>query len=225
MKNIKNILVIGLDNFGASMIKELSKYNCEILAVDKNMQRVEEVDKFATYSLNLDVKDVKALKSLSLDNYDIAVISIDNIETSIMIAMILKEEGIPQLIVKSSNSIHTKILEKIGVDRIISPEDEMGIKVAKSIMNKNIVDIVNFSPDYTMLEIPVLKNWVDHKLKDLNLRKKYGINILCVKKENMKLDISPLPEYVLEKNSMILTIVENEKFYNSDIAKKLVDKE
>ena len=113
-----------------STIKQLSKYNCEILAIDKNMDRVEMAAEYATHAIQVDIRDAEELSDLSLNTFDIAIITVDDIEASIMASLIFKEHGIETVIVKSQNKMHRKILEKMEVDKIISPEEEMGIKLA-----------------------------------------------------------------------------------------------
>ena len=140
----KHILVLGLKTFGLSIVKQLSKYNCEVLAIDENMDKVEEADEYATHALQIDTHDIDKMVSLSLNSFDIAIITIDNIEESIMAALLFQEKGIPNIIVKSTSEMHKKILEKMGIDKIISPEEEMGIKIAKTIMNESIIDAINF---------------------------------------------------------------------------------
>ena len=117
----KHILVLGLKTFGMSIVKQLSKYNCEVLALDKNMDRVEVADQYATEAIQIDKIDTDKMNSLSLDTFDIAIINLENVEESIMAAMIFQEKGIQKIIVKSINEMHKKILEKMGIDKVISP--------------------------------------------------------------------------------------------------------
>ena len=108
----KHILVLGLKTFGMSIVKQLSKYNCEVLALDKNMDRVVEADEYATQSVQIDTRDTDKMNSLSLNSFDVAIITLENVEESIMAAMLFQEEGISKIIVKSINTMHRKILEK-----------------------------------------------------------------------------------------------------------------
>ncbi len=213
----KHILVLGLKTFGLSIVKQLSKYNCEILAIDKDMDRVEEADEFATHALQIDTHDTDKMDSLSLNSFDIAIITVDNIEESIMSALLFQEKGISNIIVKSTSEVHKKILEKMGVDKIISPEEEMGIKLAKTIMNESIIDAINFSDDYSIVEIHALDKWIGKTLNKLNLRQAYGINVLCVKNSNKDLEISPSQEYTIEKKDILVAIAENKKLNESGL--------
>lgn len=213
----KNILVVGLKTFGMSIIKQLSEYNCEVLAIDKEMEKVEEADEYATHALQLDIRNADEISELSLDTFDIAIITLDDIEASIMASLIFKEHGIETVIVKAKNSIHKRILQKMDVDKIISPDEEMGKKLAKSIMNVSVIDAINFSDDYSILEINALEKWIGKTIANLDLRNEYGMNVLCVKHPAKEIEISPIPDYEIEKGDILVAIVENSKIEETDL--------
>ena len=210
--NKKHIVVLGLDSFGMSAIKQLSKYNCETLAIDKNMDRVEQADEYATYAMQVDIHDVDDLDELSLNSYDVAIITFSNIQISILAALVCKENNIPMVIAKANDETHKKILAKMEVDKIISPEEESGIKLAKGIMNKNIIDMVDLSEDYSIVELNVEEKWYNKSLAELGLRNIYGLNVLCIKNQNKKLVISPTQDHILQKGDILVGIAYNEKF-------------
>lgn len=213
-----NFMVLGLGAFGMSIVKKLSEYDSEVLAIDKNMENVEIASKYATHAMQLDVRDTDSLKKLSLKNFDTAIITVDDIEASIMASLIFKEEGVPMVIVKSKNDMHKKILEKMGVDKIISPEEDMGVKLAKSLMNTSVVDAINFSDDYSLVEIKTPKKWVGKSLEKLDLRSVYGLNVLCIKSEEGFLNISPSQDYVLNSGEILIAVAEIEKLDSSGLA-------
>ena len=213
----KQVLVIGLKTFGMSIVKQLSKYNCEVLAIDKEMDRVEVASEYATHAMQVDVRDADEITELSLSDFDIAIITVDDIEASIMSSLICKEHGIEMVIAKAKNSVHKRILEKMEVDKIISPEEEMGIKLAKTLMNVSVIDAINFSDDYSILEINALEKWIGRTLISLDLRNKYAMNVLCIKNTNKALEISPSPEYIIEKGDILVAIVENEKIKGTEL--------
>lgn len=213
----KNILVLGLKTFGLSIVKQLFKYNCDVLAIDKNMDRVEETDEFATHAVQIDPRDLEKLESLSLGSFDIAIITLDNIEESIMAALLFQEKKIPEIIVKANSEMHKKILEKMQIDKIILPENEMGIKLAKAIMNESVIDAINFSDDYSIVEINALNKWIGKSLKKLNLREEFGINVLCVKNSSKELEISPSLDYIIEEKDILVAIAENEKLNSTGL--------
>ena len=213
----KHILVLGLKSFGLSIVKQLSKYNCEILAIDKSMERVEVADEYATQAIQVDMHDLDKMEDLSLNSFDVAIITLDSIEESIMAALVFQEKGIPQIIVKSASEMHKKILEKMDIDKIISPETEMGIKLAKSIMNESVIDAINFSDEYSIVEINALEKWIGKTIGKLNLRENYGLNVLCVKNADKDLEISPNEQYVIEEKDTLVAIAENKKLDESGL--------
>lgn len=214
----KQILVLGLKTFGMSIVKQLSKYNCEVLAIDKEMERVEVASEYATQAIQLDIRDGEGeITGLSLNDFDVAIITVDDIEASIMASLIFKEQGVKTVIVKAKNKMHKKILEKMEVDKIISPEEEMRIKLAKSIMNASVIDAINFSDEYNILEVHALDKWIGQSFLKLNLRNEYGMNVLCVKNPNKELEISPSPNYVVERGDILVAIVEKEKMDKTEL--------
>lgn len=213
----KNILVVGLKTFGMSIVKQLSQYNCEVLAIDKEMEKVEEADEYATHAIQVDIRNADEIAELSLNTFDIAIITLDDIEASIMASLIFKEHGIETVIVKAKNSIHKRILQKMDVDKIISPDEEMGKKLAKSIMNASVIDAINFSDEYSILEINAPEKWVGKTFTTLDLRNEYGMNVLCVKHPAKEIEISPAPDYMIEKGDILVAIVENSKIDDADL--------
>jgi len=213
----KNIVVIGARTLGLSIIKQLANYDCEVLAIDKDMKKVEEADKYATQAIQVNTNQPEKVEALSLNDFDVGIVTLEDVEESIVISLKLKESGVPLVIVKSSNETHKKILEKIGVDRIISPEKEIGIKIAKTIMNESVIDAINFSEDYSIVEINSLPRWVGKSLGQLLLREKYGINILCIKNENTELTISPTQDYIIQENDTIVAIADNKKLEGTEL--------
>ena len=201
-----NILVMGLNSFGQSIVKQLYEYNCDVLAIDKDFDKVEDIVDFATEALQLDIKDSTELKKLSLDNFDVAVITMQDIGTNIMAAMICKEAGINKVIARSTSNIHRKILEKIGIDKIISPDTEMGIRIAKGIMDVNVMETISISNDYEITEIKVKDKWLDKTLQELDFRNNYRMNVILVKKSDSEIEISPNGSYVIEKGDRLVVI-------------------
>ena len=210
--NKKHIVVLGLDNFGMSTIKQLSKYNCETLAIDKNLDRVEIANEYATHSMQLNMQDADDFEELSLNSYDIAIITFKDIQTSILAALVCKENNIPMVIAKANDETHKKILQKMDVDKIILPEEEMGIKLAKGIMNRSLIEIIDLSEEYSLVELNVPDKWIDKTLSELRLRNTKGLNVLCIKNATKDIVISPMPEHVIKSGDVLIGIARNEKF-------------
>jgi len=131
--------------------------------------------------------------------------------------MIFQEKDIPKIIVKSINEMHKKILEKMGIDKVISPETEMGIKLAKSIMNESVIDAINFSDEYSIVEINALDKWIGKPLGKLFLRDNYGMNVLCIKNANKDLEIFPSLEYIVEEKDILVALADNNKLNESGL--------
>ena len=211
--NKKHIVVFGLDNFGMSTIKQLSKYNCETLAIDKNIDKVEDANEYATYAMQLNMQDADDFEELSLNSYDIAIITFKDIQTSILAALVCKENNIPMVIAKANDETHKKILQKMDVDKIISLEEEMGVKLAKGIMNRSLIEMIDLSEDYSIVELNVQEKWDNKSLAELRLRNIYGLNVLCIKCKNKSIVISPLPEQIVKSGDILVGIALNEKFH------------
>lgn len=210
-KEKEQILVVGLGRFGMSIVKELSKYDAEVLAVDESSELVDEAAKYVTHAAKVNAGDIEALKKLGISNFDIAVIAIgDNLEASIMIALTLKELEVPYIIAKSRDEMHTRLLTMIGVDKVVQPEKVAGARVAKTIMHKNIIERVEFGKEYTVIEVETPAEWVGVALNRLNVRAKHGINIVCVEKKDGKV-IIPAADYVIEEKDNLMLISPNKE--------------
>ena len=182
-KNQEQIIIIGLGKFGMSMAQELSKYDCDVMAIDKSEKLVMSVAPYVTTSARVDAIDKDALESLGIKNFDVAIIGMgDNLESSIMIALTLKEFGVPYIIAKSRDDMHTRLLNMIGVNKVVQPEQDSAIRVARGIMHKHLVKHLEFSKDYSIVEIQASERWIGKRLSELALRQKHEMNIICVKK-------------------------------------------
>lgn len=210
----KHIVVFGLDSFGMSTIKQLSKYNCETLAIDKRMDRVEIAEDYATYAMQVNMNDADDFDELSLNSYDIAIITFSDIETSILAALVCKEKNIPMVVAKANDETHKKILTKMEVDKIIMPAEDAGVKLAKSIMDKSIIEMIDLSEEYSIVEFNVPEKWINKSLGELRLRNIYGLNVLCIKNQSKDIVISPSPEHKLDNGDVLVGIADNRKINN-----------
>jgi len=212
-----NIIIIGLKTFGKAIAKQLYEYNCDVLAIDKDLDKVEDVAEFVSEAIQMDIRDVSELKKITLDTFDIGIITLDDIGSSIMATMLFEEAGIERIIVKSTSDLHKRILEKMGVKDIVSPDKHMGIKLAKSIMNVDIIEKIDASSEYNIEEVSVKKDWIGKKLGELNLRADYGMNVIGVRKENSVIKISPERQYVIEKGDKLVAIENKNEINNEDM--------
>lgn len=216
MKN-KQYVVLGLGVFGSTVAKTLSEFGCEVLAIDKNPECVQRISEFTTKAVVGDITDFQFLSNLGIDEFDVGVVAIGNhLEESLLGVLNLKEIGVPYIIAKAKNKRFQAILKKIGADRIVRPEKEMGERVARSLLHKNITDLVELDDQYSIVEMSVPQAWVGHSLNDLDLRKNYGINILGRRnKETHDLELYIDPHYMIQLEDHFIMIAKTtaiEKF-------------
>jgi len=206
----KQFVIIGLGRFGSSIAKTLYSLGNDVLAIDKDEDVVQEIADSVTHAVQLDATDENALRSLGIRNFDVAVVTIgDNIQSSIMATLLVKELGVKYIIAKGHSDLHEKVLYKIGADRVVLPEKDMGIRVAHNLVSANILDYIELSENYSIMEIQALREWSGSTLNKLKLRSKYGINVIAIKREN-KVNLSPSADDIIEENDIIVAIGSSE---------------
>lgn len=202
----KQYVVIGIGRFGSTVAKTLFSLDNDVLALDADEDNVQNISEHVTHAVQVDATDENSLKSLGLRNMDVAVITIGaDIQASIMATLIVKEMGIPYIIAKANSEIHAKLLYKIGADKVILPERDMGIRVAHSLIASNILDFIELSDEYNIAEIVCPDEWVGKTLMQMNFRSDYGLNVMAIKR-GQKIEISPPPDYRLSNNDVIVAI-------------------
>lgn len=206
----KEYIVIGLGQFGMSIAQTLMQNDCEVLVLDINEKRTRAIADSVTCAVTGNVMDAELLAGLGIRNFDGAVIAIgENMEASIMATMVVNELGVPHILAKAQSELHAKILRKVGADRVVLPEWEMGIRYANNMVHDNFFDAVELSPDISMIEINVRREWEGKSLKQLNMRAKYKINVIGIKSED-GFDVNPDPDEPLNANSKLVSIGRNE---------------
>ena len=202
--------------FGSTVATTLAQYNCEVIAIDIDESCVERIADEVTKAVVADTTDIEQLRALGLDDIDVAIIAIGtHLEESVLTTMNVKDLGVPYVIAKAKNKQFSKILEKVGADRVIRAEKDMGIKVAKSLLRKNIVDLVELDKDYSFVEINAPVEWIGKSVQDLDIRKAFHMNVIGVKDstDNMTLNIGA--NYIVKNGDRFLVIgktVELERF-------------
>lgn len=187
----KQYVVMGLGRFGTSVAKQLEANGCMVLAVDRDERRVNNVAEYVTRAMCVDITDEEAILELGLGNFDGAVVSIGhNLDAAIFTVMSAKEQGIPKVIAKAYDETQGKILTKVGADEIVYPEREMGYHLAKNLAFGRLLDAVELTADYSIAEIPLLREWRGKNLIELKLREKYHVNVIAVKRGS-DLEITP----------------------------------
>ena len=204
----KQFLVLGLGRFGMSLARTLCELGHEVLAVDADEALVNDIAPYVTQALQLDETDETALSELDVRNFDAAIVSIgQNTRDSILVCVLLKELGVPYLIAKANDDLHAKVLKKIGADRVVFPERDMGARLARSILTPNMLDLINLSDDYQIAEIRVPDKWVGSSIIGVNVRRHYGLNILAIHRDGRFL-VSPAPDLLFEAEDTLLVMGE-----------------
>lgn len=205
----KQFAVFGLGSFGESVAITLEKLGCEVVAVDNHMERIQEISDHVSYAMRADVGDPEVIRSLGTRNLDgVVVAAADNMEASVMATLVSKELGVPFVIAKAKSELHAKVLKKIGADAVIFPEMEMGARVARSLMSANFADWIDLSPDYSIMETVVPKNWVGQSLQELDLRRKYDVNVVGIKIDD-HVEVNPNPDEPLREKMVLILVGSN----------------
>lgn len=202
---MKQFVVIGLGRFGSSVATTLSENGYDVLAIDKNADRVQALADQVTHAVEADATDEDALKTLGVRNFDVAVVSIgDDVSANILCTLILKELNVPYVIVKAPDRLHGKVLTKIGADRVVYPERDMGARIAHNLISSNVLDYIEFAPDYGVIEIIAADKMVGKTLKELELRSRFNVNVMAIKRGE-DLHISPgADDKVLEGDRLVV---------------------
>ncbi|OPJ59059.1 potassium channel family protein [Clostridium oryzae] len=206
----KQFVVIGMGKFGSSVAKTLYSLGNDVLAIDSNEDIIQEVSESVTHAVQMDATDEMSLRSLGIKNFDVAVITIgSDIQSSVMSTLLIKELGVKYIIAKAHSEIHAKLLRKIGADRVVLPEKDMGIRVAHNLVSSNILDFIELSPDYSIAEVACPSKWNGRTLRELNLRSVYGITVMAIKRSE-KVSVSPGADDRIQNGDMIVAIGKTE---------------
>lgn len=220
MANNNDFVVFGLGKFGRSVAQTLVENGREVLAIDMNEEVIQDIADTVTHAVQADVTDGEALKALGVSNFDVAVIAIsNNLQASIMSTILAKELGVPYILAKAQNDIHKRVLEKVGADKVIFPEREIGVRIANNLISENFVDYIELSDDYSIVEISVLDEWVGKSLKELNMRVNYGINVMAIRKGE-SISITPGPDLVLQSADILVVIGSNQDLRKISVIKQ-----
>lgn len=195
---MRQIAVIGLGNFGSTVARELTEKGAQVIAIDKHKQRVEDLKESVSYAVALDAIDKNALKSIGIQDVDIAVVCIgEDIEANLLTVLLLKKMGVKKIWARAINPLQQEILKTLEVDEIINLEEEMGKLVARSLVSRSISKHVPLSPGHSLAEINVPKPFIGKTIRQINPREKFNINIVAIKKKIPK--INELGERIFEE--------------------------
>ncbi|WZL72530.1 TrkA family potassium uptake protein [Clostridiaceae bacterium 35-E11] len=210
---MKQFAVIGCGRFGSSIAKTLYHLGYDVLAIDKDADVIQSLDEFVTHAVQVDATDGVSMRPLGIRNFDVVIVAVgSNIQSSILIALLAKELGVKHVVAKAQNELHANVLYKIGVDRVIFAERDMGVRVAHNLVSSNILEYIELSPDYSIVEIAVLKEWEGRSLKDLDMREKYGINIMAIK-HGSTINIAPDAFDVITHDDILVAIAHHDDLW------------
>ena len=206
----KEFVVFGLGRFGKSVATTLAESGCEVLVVDNDDAKIQEMADIVTYAVKADVTSLEILETLGISNFDGAIIGIgEDLEASVMVTILVKELGIPYVLAKAQTELHAKILKKVGADAIVFPEKETGVRIAHNLLMGNFFDAIELSSRYSIMEIDTPDEWNGRNLMELDLRAKYKINVIGIKRQD-SIDVNPSPQYKVLRNDIMVVIGENE---------------
>lgn len=205
----KQYAVLGMGSFGESVALTLENMGCDVLVMDDSYEKIQDISDKVSYAMKADVSDPDALQALGGKNLDGVVVAVsENLEAGIMATMLCKEMGIPLVVAKAKNKLQGAILKRVGADRIVYPEIEMGSRVAKSLVSREFMDWIELSNDYSMVEIAVPKPWINHSMAELGIRTKYGVTVVGIMQDgNVNVEFNP--QMPLPENALLILVGAN----------------
>lgn len=207
----KSYAVFGLGRYGVAVAQGLAASGADVMALDRNQNLVNSVATTIPVVKCADITDPEVFDLLGIGNMDVVIVAMgSHLEASVMAVMLCKEAGVPTVIAKCANETHGKVLEKVGADQTIIPEQESGFRLAQNLLSSGFVDVVELTDEVSMIELAVRPEWVGKSLMDLNLRKKYGINVVALRKgEDITVTVDPVA--LLESGQRLVVIAETAK--------------
>jgi trk system potassium uptake protein TrkA len=211
MKAKKTYAVFGLGRYGTAVARELVDNGMEVIAIDTEQKIVNDAAAYLPICKCADVTDAEVISRLGIGNIDTVIVCMaSSLEASVMAVTLCKEAGVKTVIVKCADEMHQKILLRVGADQVVIPESESGVRLAKNLLSSGFIDMISLSKDVSMVEIDVNGEWIGKNLIELNLRKKYGFNVVAIKKgENVNVNINP--EQVLDSETTLIVIANTAK--------------
>ncbi len=203
---MKSYIVVGLGRFGAEVARRLCALGNEVLAIDSNQDLVQNISGDVTHAVVADARDKGVLKALGAKDFDCAIVAIgDSLADSVLATMNVKELGVPYVVAKAHDETHREVLKKLGADRVVIPEKEQASRLAKSLSSANVLDYIEISEDYGIIEVPAPGSWVDKSLIELNVRAKLGVNIIAVKRSG-EINVSPAAQFRILAGDVLVVL-------------------
>lgn len=208
---MKSYVVIGLGRFGMAMARHLADQGCEVMALDIHNEAVQQISPYVTHAVVADARDKDVLKALSVADFDCAVVAIgDNLSASVLATMNLRELGVPMVVCKAHDETEKRVLEKLGADRVVVPERDYALRLAKSLVSPNVLDYIELSSEYGIIELPVPAVWQGKSLRDLNVRAKLGVNIIAIRRDDA-IDAAPSADFTFRQGDVAVVLGSGEK--------------
>ncbi len=207
----KTYAVFGLGRYGRAVAKELAANGAEVIAVDTDENIVNATAGELPICKCADITDPEVIVQLGIPNVDTVIVAMaGNLEASVMAVTLCKELGVKTVIAKCANEMHQKILTRVGADQVVFPENESGIRLAKNLLSSGFVDMISLSQNVSVVELDVREEWIGRSLIELNLRKKYSLNVVAIRRgESVSADINP--EEKLDQSMALIVIANTEK--------------
>lgn len=203
---MKSYVVIGLGRFGSEVARSLCRQGCEVLALDEKSDLVQQISSDVTHAAVADAQDKEVLRVLGVREFDCAIIAIgDSLSDSILATMNVKELGVPLVICKAHDETHRQVLLKLGADRVVIPEKEQAVRLAKGLSSRSALDYIELSDECGIIELPAPKAWIGKCLRELNVRAKLGINILAIRSGN-RLNVTPAPDRPIRDSDILVVM-------------------
>ncbi|WP_421381242.1 potassium channel family protein [Bacillus salacetis] len=205
----KQFAVIGLGRFGGNLVRELSELGADVLAIDIDEEVVEKYRDVAEHAVRANAMDENVIRELGLRNFDHVIVSFgENIEASILTTLLLKDLGVKEVWVKASSAYHQKVLDKIGADKVIHPERDMARRIAHHITSEKVIDFIELSREHSIVEIVASNKVANKTLIDLDVRARYGCNIIAIQRGD-DIIVSPAADEVIQKDDLLIVIGDN----------------
>ena len=206
---MKSYVVIGLGRFGSALARQLHAQGCDVLAVDSDSEAVQQISDDVTQAVVADARDKSVLKALGVKDFDCGIVGIgDDLANSVLTVMNLKELGVPYVVCKAHDQTHKEVLQKLGADRVVIPEMENACRLAKSLASENVLDYIELSEDYGIIDVPAPAAWEGKSLIELNVRAKLGVNILAIKRGG-GITVSPSADFRIACGDVVVILGDN----------------
>lgn len=207
---MRSYIVAGLGRFGSELARQLCQHGCEVLAVDRNSDLVQQIADQVTHAVVADATDKMVLKALDAGSFDCAIVAIGgSLADSALATMAFQELGVKKIVCKAHDETHKKLLVKLGADQVVIPEKEHAARLAKSLSSTNVLDYIELSAEFGIIELPAPGGWAGKTLRELNVRAKLGLNILAVRRDD-RIRVSPSADFPIRRGDIVVVLGDNE---------------